>query len=63
MVSFEKTEQRTEAFSTLHSIAATENTRDGGVSASNWIVAKYILDNELFWISEQIVPTFHLTKV
>lgn len=48
MVSFEKTGQRTEAFSMLHSVAATEYTRDGGVSASHRIVAKYILDNELF---------------
>lgn len=42
MVSFEKTGQRTEAFSTLHSVVATEYTRDGGVSASHRIVAKYV---------------------
>lgn len=47
MVSFEKTGQRTEEFSTLHSVVASEHTREGGVSASHRIEAKYVLDNEL----------------
>lgn len=46
MVSFEKTGQRTEEFSTLHSVVASEHTREGGFSASHRIVAKYVLDNE-----------------
>lgn len=45
MVSFEKTGQGTEAFSMLHSVAATEHTREG-VSTSHTIVARYVLDNE-----------------
>lgn len=64
MVSFEKTGQRTEAFLTLHSVVATEHTRDGGVSASHRIVAKYVFDNELDnELSEQIAPRFHINKV
>lgn len=47
MVSFEKTGQRTEEFLTLHSVVASEHTREGGVSACHRIEAKYVLDNEL----------------